>query len=199
MTIACTVYLYASIVNMPYKLFFASMIAMLGWIFVCKYYPLVYYWFALITIVSILNYRKVYKKYALFANSFFFIYICFITWVRTRNYSFTGNAEWWLNNWEHLLFAVVVCLLVSLFIRTMLYAQLSFIKTLLYTICIFKIIGVGNEYFQNVIKHRTFLILTEDSQKDLLMNVCGTVLFTMFAVLWHTNKQKLQKRFSAAA
>jgi hypothetical protein len=95
--------------------------------------------------------------------------------VRTRQYKFSHETEFWINNIEHLLFALVVYLLTVLYLTIIFSLKRSFIRTLLYTIAAFKGIGILNEYFQNLINHRSLLILTVDSQKNLLMNLAGTV------------------------
>jgi hypothetical protein len=177
---------------MNIKLFIAGMIAALCRIIYAGYTPLLYYWAALMIIVILLNTRSAYRTYSLFANTVFLLYIFFITWVRTRPYQFSADTEYWLNNCEHLLFAVVICLLISLFIRTVVYPQGSFIQTLLSTVVAFNCIGVINEVFQNSINHHSLFVLSNDSQKDLLMNLAGTALFIPLAVCWHYNKSWLK-------
>lgn len=182
---------------MNLKLFIAGMAIVLYRIIASGYTPLIWYWTALLIIVIILNLLKDYKKYAAIANLFFFCYIVFITWERTRQYKFSHDAEYMLNNAEHILFAVIVCLIAALFIKILLIPSASFIKTLLLSVVVFNIIGIVNEYFQNIINHRSFGILTDDSQKDLLMNISGTALFVVIACLYHFKKKKMFKGYTA--
>lgn len=182
---------------MNLKLFIAGMAIVLYRIITSGYTPLIWYWTALLILVIILNLLKDYKKYAAIANTLFFGYIVFITWERTRQYKFSHDAEYMLNNAEHILFAIIVCLIAALFIKILLIPSASFIKTLLLSVIAFNIIGVANEYFQNIINHRSFVILTDDSRKDLLMNISGTALFIMLACVYHFKKRKIFKEYTA--
>lgn len=176
---------------MNLKFFIAGMAIAFYRIITSGYTPLLWYWTALLITVTILNFLHGYKKYAAMANTFFFCYIAFITWERTRPYKFLHSAEYMLNNAEHILFALIVCLLAALFIQVLLLPAASFIKTLLLSVIVFNVIGIANEYFQNIIIHRSFAILTDDSQKDLLMNILGTALFIVLACGYHFNKRKI--------
>lgn len=89
-----------------------------------------------------------------------------------------------------MIFALLVCLIVALYLTVVFSVRASFGRMLLYTAIAFNLIGFANECFQNMINHRALAILTPDSQKDLLMNIAGTFIFTMLAFLYHFNKQR---------
>jgi len=179
---------------MKYALFAVGMAAVLCWIIIGNYPALIYYWCVLMASVSFLHTRKKYQAYRNLSNLIFLGYICFITWVRTRPYKFPGEAEFWINNTEHLFFALVVCLLVVLYITVVFSKKASFGKKLLYSVCIFNFIGLFNEYFQNVINHRALTVLTHDAQKDLLMNVAGSLLFVIVASLYSFSRQRAARK-----
>lgn len=179
---------------MKFPFFAIGMIAVFGWIIIDNYPPLIYYWSALMLLVSFLHTRDGYKPYRNVSNLFFLVYIYFITWVRTRPYKFSAETAFWINNAEHMIFALVVCLVVSLYLTVVFSVRASFGRMLLYTVIAFNLIGVFNEYFQNMINHRALAILTPDSKKDLLMNVAGTFIFAVLASLYHFNKQRFATR-----
>jgi hypothetical protein len=170
---------------MNLKLFLAFSAALLIWILASKVYMLLYYWAALVTFVAFLNSRVKYKQQPYkWLNLLFYLYMLFIVWERTRGYKFSETTELVINDAEHILFAVTISLLVALAIILTRKRGYIPVKTIVLTVIIFNVLGVVNECFQNILGNRPVFVFIPDSQKDMLMNIGGTVVFVLLALLF---------------
>lgn len=127
--------------------------------------------------VEFLNRQKNYliaHRYRLF-NFIFGFYTLLVIINRTRTAQFSPLTEGVVNIAEHLFFGIVICLKISI------YCQLFFkIQTLVFPIIVvllFNILGIFNEVFQNWLCTRPLWFFIADAQKDILVNLCGSILF----------------------
>ena len=180
---------------MKIKTFFLAAVIILAVIILSGKTALYYYWAALVITVSYLNSRTAFlqERYKVF-NALFILYFLFIVWERTRTYQFSANVELQINNAEHILYGMVVCLMANLVLKFPPFALHSFYVRLLLTILIFNSIGLATEWFQNVLYGRPVFTLIPDSLKDLRMNVWGTAIFVLLSVgaYWFSKNGKIR-------
>lgn len=124
----------------------------------------------------------------------FILYLIFVVWERTRHYQFLSIVELWLNNLEHILFGVMICFISTKVLKLSPYNVRSFGLRLLLGILLFNAVGFINKWFQNLLQHRYFFSLIPDSQKNMRMNLIGTAVFLLAAlVLKKVIDKKLQR------
>jgi VanZ family protein len=89
------------------------------------------------------------------------------------------TAEWWLNNLEHIFFALVIGFLLYIMVSIFwLKEESQRMKRIIVVAIAFNIIGLINEWNQNYMASRPIFTFIEDSKKDLCMNLIGTsILF----------------------
>ena len=184
---------------MNLKAFLLFSATILVWILISKVYMLLYYWGALLALVSFLNSRPKYKQQPYkWVNLVFFVYMLLIVWERTRHYKFAELSELLINDAEHLFFALVISMLIVMMLVTT--TKMVFnIKTIAITVVVFNAVGVVNEVFQNLLASRPLFTFIPDSKKDLLMNVFGTIAFIALALLLQKKKPLPQKVHQSAA
>ncbi len=174
---------------MKLKAFLLFSAALFAWILISKVYMLLYYWGVLLVLVSFLNSRKKYQlQPSKTVNLVFFIYMLLIVWERTRHFKFAPLPELLMNDAEHLFFALVISLLIVMLLVTTTRLQFN-VQTISTTAAVFNAVGLVNEVFQNLLAGRPMFIFIPDSQKDLLMNVVGTVVFVVVAWLLQQKKR----------
>lgn len=143
-------------------------------------------------IAIFLNSNAAYKaQHYRLTNAFMFLYVLFITWERTRHYKFSATAELVVNDAEHILFALLICFIFNFLLSLKKAQALSFTQKLLITIVSFNLVGVLNEGFQNLLGHRPLFVMIDDSKKDILMNVIGSVVFVLLLLVMHTGKKAI--------
>ena len=145
-------------------------------IFYVKNWTLLPYWLAMMVSLEILNRNKYYlnQPFYGFYNGLFMGYLILVVWDRTRSYHVGDGIEWAFNSLMHILFGLVVCFKISQYMAV---SNLKFKNRVLYIALILFVLGVLNEFMQNIMCHRETFILIPDSQKDLVMNVVGTLIF----------------------
>jgi len=167
------------------KIFFALYSLLPVYILWSKVYMLLYYWVVLLLIAVYMYTRpKFSNKRNSFLNAFMLLYVAFITWERTRHYKFSPTPELIVNDVEHILFAWLICLIIFTLLALKQSLALAFVKRLVITIIVFNLVGLVNEFFQNIIGGRQLFVLIPDSIKDIIMNVYGAVLFAGGAWLY---------------
>ena len=179
------------------KLFFALYSLLPVWILFSQVYMLLYYWIVLL-LVAIYMYTRPPLKSARnnFLNIFMLLYVALITWERTRHYKFSPIPEIIINNSEHILFAFLICLIIFSLLIVKQSLKLTIVKTLIITVVCFNVIGLLNEFFQNIIGRRPVLILIPDSTKDIIMNVYGAVLFAGGTLLFRYHRRVIAPTLS---
>jgi hypothetical protein len=157
-------------------LFVATLLLILHY----KHPYLLYYWSVMAGSVLFLNsqnsYQKLPKNHLI--NTIFGSYLIFVTLNRIREMIFPLLPKTWeqvINIAEHGFFALVICLKIKVYLD--LFTNLNFHKKCLISVFVLNLIGIGNEFFQNKIQNLNMLSLSAESQKDLLINFLGSMLF----------------------
>ena len=161
-------------------------------IFYVKNWTLLPYWTAMMVSLEILNRNKRYinQPFYRFYNTLFMGYLILVVWDRTRSYHVGDGVEWVFNSLMHILFGLVVCFKISQYMAVF---NFKFKNRILYIALIFNILGVLNEFMQNVMCHREPFVLIPDAQKDLVMNVVGTLIF--LGVEYGLNQRKIPPQY----
>ncbi len=146
-------------------------------------YALLYYVVAMHLSLEFLNTRKLYITHSYKLYNFIFWAYEGVLIERFRKLRLSDNTEWWLNNAEHIAFAIIICLKVYIYLSILIFIEdKNRFKRVVITVVLFNLIGLVNEYFQNVLGNRTLFVLIEDSIKDLKMNLIGTTIFLLTAL-----------------
>jgi hypothetical protein len=134
------------------------------------------YWFAMALSLEILNHNKIYLAQAFYTrfNLVFVAYLILVVLDRGRKFHVNFTAEWNFNSLMHIFFALIVCFKISQYLSVF---AIKTKKKNLYIALIFNILGLINEFFQNLMCKRDIFVLIPDAQKDLVMNVLGTAMF----------------------
>ena len=115
-------------------------------------YALLYYVVAMHVSLEFLNTRELYLKHSYKLYNFIFWAYEAVLIERFRKFKFSNNTEWWLNNAEHIAFAIIICLKVYIYLSILILKEEKYrFKRVLVTVVLFNIIGFVNEYFQNAI------------------------------------------------
>jgi hypothetical protein len=133
--------------------------------------------------VLFLNYHQKYKALAshVLYNVVFCGYLLFIVLNRERSlyrYKFSSIWEEIINISEHGLFAMVICLKIIIYLG--IFTKWNFQKRRVTSVLLLNLVGVGNEFFQNSLQSKGFLPLCADAQKDLIINLIGSIVFYLF-------------------
>lgn len=170
---------------------FLNCILTLVFVFVGKYYLITYIAINQV-LLEILNAQPIYKTqfYKLY-NTIFWAYELVLV-ERLRHFKMNTLAEWWLNNLEHIFFAMVISLLLYILLAIFwLKSETKRLQRLVITIILFNAIGLINEWLQNLMAKRAAFVLLEDGVKDLKMNLMGSCIFILTAIcrlLWLAKK-----------
>jgi hypothetical protein len=116
-----------------------------------------------------------FKRY----NALAFFLVLFITVDRSRTPNPNVNIEVAINSFEHFLFTAIVgaIICIYLFIFTNIGTPL---KRVIIAMLLFNIIGIINEFYQNLFKAYPFLSVQEDSKLDIAVNAASSII----CVLW---------------
>lgn len=146
-------------------------------------YVLLYYVVVMHVSLEFLNTRQLYLMHSYKLYNFIFWAYEGVLIERFRKFRLSDNTEWWLNNAEHIAFAIIICLKVYIYLSILILKEdKNRFKRVLITVVLFNIIGLLNEYFQNAISNRVLFVLIDDSIKDIKMNLIGTTIFLLTAL-----------------
>jgi hypothetical protein len=151
-------------------------LCLLAYIIYIKAWTLLPYWSAMMLSLEILNRQSLYLNQPNFRiyNWFFIGYLVLVVVDRTRKIHLNEAFEWSFNSMMHILFGLIVCFKISQYLRVF---NVQIKNRTLSIALIFNVIGVLNEFMQNMMCQRATFILIPDAQKDLMMNVVGTLVF----------------------
>jgi VanZ family protein len=110
---------------------------------------------------------------------------------RLRHFKMNPTAEWWLNNLEHIFFALVVGFMLYMLLAIFwLKKENQRLKRAILVFLLFNAIGLINEWNQNHLCNRPAFVLIADSVKDLKMNLIGSSIFflTVLSRTWWLKK-----------
>lgn len=114
----------------------------------------------------------------------FTLFVSYVLFVRSHVFGFSNETECNLNTMEHLLFSLVICLLIYYYISF--FCQNKIGKPVLFSVLIFNVIGLINEFFQNYFQGKGIFILDEFSIKDLIVNAIGSMIFIVIIKFFAT-------------
>ena len=145
-------------------------------LFYVKNWTLLPYWLAMMVSLEILNRNKRYlnQPFYRFYNVLFMSYLILVVGDRTRSFRLGETVEWSFNSLMHILFGLIVCFKISQYLTAF---DFKLNKRIFYIALIFNVLGVLNEFLQNLMGARPMFVLIPDAQKDLMMNVVGTLIF----------------------
>lgn len=151
-------------------------LCLLAYIVYLKAWTLMPYWSAMMVSLEILNRQESYRNqpFCSLYNGFFVGYLVLVVVDRTRKIHLNETFEWSFNSLMHILFGLIVCFKISQYLGVF---DVKIKNRTLSIALIFNVIGVMNEFLQNTMNGRQLFELIADSQKDLLMNVVGTLVF----------------------
>jgi hypothetical protein len=142
--------------------------------------------------LEILNRKKIYLQhhYKIY-NTIFWVYQLVLI-ERLFKHQFSTAFERLLNCAEHLGFGIIICL--KIYIYTAVFGKrhsLSRWKRGMIAFSLFNIIGLLNEVFQSILTNRSLFGFTNDSIKDIKMNLLGGFIFLLgvgIRVYWMIRK-----------
>ncbi len=136
------------------------------------------YWLVMILSVEILNRNIKYlsQPFYRFYNLLFMSYLILVVGDRTRFFRLGETIEWSFNSLMHILFGLIVCFKISQYFRVF---DFNLDKRITTIALIFNMLGVFNEFLQNLMGSRPMFVLIPDAQKDLAMNGVGTLIFIL--------------------
>ena len=110
-----------------------------------------------------------------FSQLIFTFFVSYVLFVRASFLGFSEQTNYNLNTIEHVLFAMVICLLIFYYFSF--FCKIKILNSILWSALLFNFIGLINEFFQNYFQGKHLFILKEFSIKDLKANVLGTIIF----------------------
>lgn len=125
--------------------------------------------------VLLLKKKKSDTKIFKFSQFLFIVFVSYVLIVRSFAFIFSEVTNYNLNTIEHVLFAIVICLLIYFYV--LFYDHRKNLNPMFCSILIFNLIGLFNEFFQNYFQGKAVFILEDFSIKDLIANVLGTIVF----------------------
>lgn len=154
-------------------------------------YVLILYWAALVTSIEFLNAREQYKDRAKTYTLLFFLYLLFITIIRTIGTSTDQRIVYTVNVFEHLLFALLVSFKMRLYLGLLsTFQNNKEMNKYWLAATLFNFIGFLNEVYQNLAKNKAPLIFDFGSRVDMLVNIVGSLLFVLIAYLYLRRRDK---------
>lgn len=165
------------------KLFF--LLLFIAIILIKVYFLLIY---AALFFISFLylNSNEKYQKleYYKFYNWIFIVFLSFIVLVRSNLFNFAKQIKYNLNTIEHLFFAFILCLLLSIYMQLFNLIFKKYLVKMLVIFILFNFIGLLNEYFQNFYSQTQLFNLKENDIKDIFINFIGSTLFLITSIFY---------------
>lgn len=134
------------------------------------------------------NKRYLALQYKALYNAIIVSFLAYILLVRSGVLSVSESVIFHLNTLEHVLFAVVICLHLSIYLRVFGKNLPSVLTQLLLVVIVFNGIGLVNELFQNFFNGGQPLALAPNSFKDLVANLLGTAIYAALVVFHKTTR-----------
>ncbi len=148
--------------------------------------------------LEVLNRQATYCRHQCKLYNMLFTGCSFLLLRRVTGWNETIISEYTLNTCEHLFFAVVICIKIYVYIKTISGIPGSARwQPGLIAFFTFTGIGVINEIFQNQLCQRSLFLLIPDSVKDIMVNTIGASIF-MAAVLSKIMFTKLPRNLQRA-
>ncbi len=121
-------------------------------------------------------------------NWFFISFVIFVVLVRADLFGFSEAIDYHINTVEHLYFSAVICLMVLIYLHLFHLGPNRFVK-LMMVFGILNLLGLLNEFFQNLYQARPFFSIEGNDIKDLIVNFIGSSVFVLVILgyKWKTN------------
>lgn len=172
-----------------------NVILTIVFIFLGKYAFLIYIFINQI-LLEILNSNARYKSHPYKWYNAIFISYELVLLERLRHFKMNSLAEWWLNNLEHICFALVIGFIFYILLAIYwLKKDSQRLQRGIVVAIAFNVVGLINEWNQNKQAGRPIFVLIEDSVKDLKMNLIGTfiLMIAIFGRVIYKNYFQLLK------
>jgi VanZ family protein len=143
-------------------------------------------------LLEVLNAQPLYKTHPYKLYNFVFWTYELVLTERLRHFKMSERAEWWLNSFEHICFALVIGFMLYMLLAIFWLKKDSqrMVRAIAVAL-LFNLIGLLNELNQNRLANRPIFVFIEDSVKDLKMNLIGTCIFflTVLCRTWWLKKK----------
>ncbi len=151
-----------------------------------EFYLLLIYEFLFYLSFEYLNSNSTYLKlkYYKVYNNLFLFFLVFIVLVRCNLFNFSETVHYHLNSLEHLFFALIICLLLSIYIQIFKFPLHTTFQILIFVFITFNGIGFLNEFFQNFFQQTPIFILNTTDIKDLIINFIGSTFFILISMFY---------------
>lgn len=140
-----------------------------------------------------LNTHKRYLEipYKVFYNIIIVAFLAYILVVRSGVLSVSDSVIFHLNTLEHVSFAIVICLHLSIYLRIFGQQPSGAAAQLLLVVVLFNGIGLANEFFQNYFNGAQISPLAPNSLKDLVANLLGTAIYAALVAFYKPTRDFL--------
>jgi hypothetical protein len=134
--------------------------------------------------LEVLNQNQQYLRWKIFEslNILFVVYTITVIVNRSRDARFGDSTEALINIGEHFFYAIFIGIKMAVYLK-IIGLELTK-KALLWIVISLNVIGFFNEILQNLICGRFVFHFIADSQKDMFVNLAGTVVFVLSALLY---------------
>lgn len=139
------------------------------------------------------EYRKI-KAHKIY-NWLYIAYLAFEVLVRAQLFEFGERIDYHINSVEHLFFTFLISLTISIYLGLFKLLPHKYLLKLVTVFIILNIIGLINEYFQNLYQLQPLFSLDAADIKDLVINLIGSSLFVVFSLIL---KRKKMLKFIAS-
>lgn len=135
------------------------------------------------------KYRKI-KAHTIY-NWLYIAYLAFEVLVRSDIFHFSERINYHVNTVEHLFFTFLISLTISIYLGLFNLLPHKYLLKLVTVFVILNVIGIINEYFQNIYQLTPIFCLEETDIKDIVINLIGSSLFVVFSLI--LNRKKMRK------
>jgi hypothetical protein len=126
-------------------------------------------------------------------NWLFVVFVGFVVLVRSDIFGLSKRIDYHINTLEHLFFSAILCLTTSIYLKVFNILSDSLLKRLIIVFAIFNLIGLLNEFFQNLYQDRPFLSIEGNDIKDSIVNIVGSSMFVLISMLYKSKSVLTQE------
>lgn len=117
-------------------------------------------------------------------NWLFVAFVAFVVLIRSKVLGLSDTFDFHVNTMEHLFFSGIICLTTSIYLKIFdILSDFLFMRLILIFL-VFNLIGLANEFIQNLYQGRPFFSIEGNDIKDLIVNLFGSSLFVLISVLY---------------
>ena len=117
-------------------------------------------------------------------NWLFISFVVFVVLVRADLFGFSDTIAFHINTAEHLYFSGVMCLMLLIYMQLFNLASNNLLMRLTVVFVILNLLGLINEFFQNLFQERPFFSIEGNDIKDMIVNLVGSSLFVIISLLY---------------